>query len=73
MPIINWPKKIQRIPSLIFMELFTEILILVQCVLVINLDFWQDKVFKNILQFWRKNSNIFKSKVLLELKIELDF
>ena len=42
--------------------------LLFQCfvspILVINLDFWQDKVFKNILQFWRKNSNIFKSKVL---------
>ena len=31
-PEINSAQKIQRIPSLIFMELFTEILILVQCV-----------------------------------------
>ena len=41
---------------------------------ILDLDLsLKNKIFKNIFHFWRKNSNIFKSKLLLELKIELDF
>ena len=41
---------------------------------ILDLDLsLMNEIFKNVFQFWCKNSNIFKSKVLLELKIELDF
>ena len=56
-PEIDSPQKVIRISSLIFMELFTEILILVQCVLQQikkHLNFHAEIV----LNFWRENSNI---------------
>ena len=37
------------------------------CVAILKFDTFLNEIFKNILQLWRKNSNMSKSKVLLKL------